>query len=240
LINEFISFEVYFQMNENRLPIRGLLPVTLLMVLLLGCGGSQSIPDWTYASFNQIEDFKKAYLEGKTGIADLHFQRAVEETKKSGDLNLLAKLYLNRYAVQVALLESFQDDDFLKIQSVEPDPANATFCAFLKGDFSHTDRSLLPPQYARTVDDILAARKDSLAADARKIEDPLSRLVMMGLLVQYGYENEELLTGAVETASRQGWKKALLVYLNRLQAFYEQQREGVKAYKTKQRILLIQ
>jgi len=226
--------------KEIRMPIRGFLPVILLMSLIVSCGSSQPIPDWTYASFNQIEDFKKAYLEGKAGIADLHFQRALEETKKSGDLNLLAKVYLNRYAVQVALLESFRDDDFLKIQSVEPDPANATFCVFLKGDFSHTDRSLLPPQYARTIDDILAARKDSLAADARKIEDPLSRLVMMGLLVRYGYENEELLTGAVETASRQGWKKALLVYLNRLQAFYEQRREGEKADKIKQRILLIQ
>jgi len=227
-------------MKENRMPIMSLLPVTLLMVFLMSCGSSQPIPDWTYASFNQMEDFKRAYLEGKEGIADLHFQRAVEETKKSGDLNLLAKVYLNRYAVQVALLESFRDEDFLKIQSAEPDPANAAFYAFLKGDFSQTDLNLLPPQYIRTVADILATKRDSLAADVRNIEDPLSRLVMTGLLVRYGYENEELLTGAVETTSRQGWKKALLVYLNRFQAFYEQRQEGEKASKIKQRILLIQ
>jgi len=49
-----------------------------------------------------------------------------------------------------------------------------------------------------------------------------------------------LLTGAVETTSRQGWKKALLVYLSRLQAFYEQRQEVEKASKTKQKILLIQ
>lgn len=227
-------------MKGNKITIRGLLTVTLLMILLMSCGGSQPIPEWKYASFNQMEDFKKSYLEGKAGIADFNFQRAVEEIKKSGDLNLLAKAYLNRYAVQVALLESFRDDDFLKIQTAEPDPVNAGFCAFLKGNFSQTDRNLLPPQYAQTVADILAARKDSLAADVQKIEDPLSRLVMTGLLVQYGYENEELLNGAVETASRQGWKKALLVYLNRLQAFYEQRQEGEKADKIKQKILLIQ
>jgi len=217
-----------------------MLPVTLLMVLLMSCGGSQSVPDWTYASFNQMEDFKKAYLEGKAGVADLHFQRAVEEIKKSGDLNLLAKAYLTRYAVQVALLESFRDDDFLKIQAAESNPVNAGFHAFLKGNFSQTDRNLLPSQYAPTVADVLAARKDSLVADVQKIEDPLSRLVMTGLLVQYGYENAELLNGAVEIASRQGWKKALLVYLDRLQAFYVQRQEGEKADKIKQRILLIQ
>jgi hypothetical protein len=63
---------------------------------------------------------------------------------------------------------------------------------------------------------------------------------MTGLLVRYGYENAELLNGAVETASRQGWKKALLVYLERLHAFYMECREGEKADKIKQRILLIQ
>ncbi len=212
----------------------------LLTILLMSCGGSQPIPDWTYVSFNQMEDFKKAYLEGKEGMADLHFQCAVEEIKKSGDLNLLAKAYLNRYAVQVALLESFRDDDFLKIQTAEPDPVNAGFYSFLKGNFSQTNRNLLPPQYTQTVADVLAARRDSLAADVRKIEDPLSRLVMTGLLVRYGYDNEELLNGAVEAASRQGWKKALLVYLNRLQAFYEQRQESEKADKIKQKILLIQ
>lgn len=219
---------------------RGLFSIMLLTVFLMSCGGSQPIPDWTYASFNQMEDFKKAYLEGKAGIADLHFHRAVEEIKKSGDLDLLAKVYLNRYAVQVAILESFQDDDFLKIQKAEPNPVNAGFYAFLKGNFSQADRNLLPPQYSRTVTDILAARKDNVTEDVRQIEDPLSRLVMTGLLVRHGYENAELLNGAVETASRQGWKKALLIYLERLHAFHVQRQEGEKADKIKQKILLLQ
>jgi hypothetical protein len=227
-------------MKGNKITLRSMLPAMLLMVFLMSCGGSQPIPEWKYASFNQMEDFKKAYLEGKTGIADFHFQRALEEIKKSGDLNLLAKAYLNRYAVQAALLESFREDDFLKIQTAEPDPVNAGFHAFLKGNFPQTDRNLLPPQYVPTVADILAGRRDSLAADVQKIEDPISRLVMTGLLVRYGYESEELLNGAVETASRQGWKKTLLVYLDRLQAFYVQRQESEKAGKIKQRILLIQ
>lgn len=227
-------------MKGYMIMFRGLFPIMLFTVFLMSCGGSPPIPDWTYASFNQMEDFKKASLEGKAGIADLHFNRAVEEIKKSGDLDLLAKAYLNRYAVQVALLESFRDDDFLKIQTAEPNPVNAGFYAFLKGNFSQADRNLLPPQYSRTVADILAARKDNVTEDVRQIEDPLSRLVMTGLLVRSGYENAELLSGAVETASRQGWKKALLIYLERLHAFHIQRQEGEKADKIKQKILLLQ
>jgi hypothetical protein len=227
-------------MKKNRMPHRGLLPVVLLVIFLVSCGGSQPIPDWTYASFNQMEDFKQACLEGKEGVADLHFQRAVHEIKKSGDLNLLAKAHLNRYAVQVALTESFRDEDFLKIQAVEPDPANAAFYALLKGNFAQTDGNLLPPQYSRTVADILAARRGLIATDVRQIENPLSRLVMTGILVRHGYENLELLEGAVETAARQGWKKALLIYLERLQAFHAQRHEVEKADIVKRRILLLQ
>jgi hypothetical protein len=227
-------------MKKDKISINSFIPAMLLMFFLVSCGGSPPIPDWTYAGFNQMEDFKKACLEGKAGIADLHFQRAVEEIKKSGDLDILGKVYLSRYAVQAALLESFQDDEFLKIQAAEPNPVNASFYAFLKGNFSRADRNLLPSQYSQTVIDVLASRKDRVGADVQQIEDPLSRLIMTGLLIRYGHESEELLKGAVETSSRQGWKKALLVYLERLQAFYEQRREGEKANKIKQKLLLLQ
>ena len=74
----------------------------------------------------------------------------------------------------------------------------------------------------------------------RGISDPLSRLVMTGRLVLSGYEDETMLLSAQETASRQGWKKALLVYLNRLGVYYENRREFEKAKKIKEKIRLIQ
>ena len=74
----------------------------------------------------------------------------------------------------------------------------------------------------------------------RKMRPAAMSLVMTGILVRHGYETGELLSGAAETASRQGWKRALLVYLGRLQIFYEQRQEGAKADKIRQRILLIQ
>jgi len=210
------------------------------LLALAGCGGSQPVPDWTYAGYNKLEDFKAASLAGRQAVADLHFQRALEEIKKSGDLRLLAMLYLNRYAVQTALLEPFDDEDFRRLQALQPVPENAAFHAFLKGDFRREDRRLLPPQYASSFDDLLADKRGLLARDVRDIPDPLSRLVMTGRLVLSGYENEELLGEAVATASRQGWKRALLVYLDRQQRYYEAQQENAKAAQIRERIRLIQ
>lgn len=218
------------------------LPAFFLAALLVlaGCSGSQPVPDWTYAGYNKLEDFKEASLAGRQAVADLHFQRALEEIKKSGDLRLLAMLHLNRYAVQTALLESFDDEDFRKLQALQPDPENAAFHAFLKGDFPRVDRRLLPPQYAATLADVLAEKRVLIPRDVRDIPDPLSRLVMTGRLVLSGCENEELLGEALATASRQGWKRALLVYLDRLQRYYEGKQENAKAAQIKERIKLIQ
>jgi hypothetical protein len=211
-----------------------------LVVSVTGCGGSQTIPDWTYTAFDKLEAYKQASLAEKTAVAELHFQSAIAEVKKSGDLVLLARIHLTHYAVQTALLESFDDGEFLKIQAVQSDRSNEAFYAFLKGNFRREDITFLPPQYVVAVKDILDGRKSSLADDLRGISDPLSRLVMTGRLVLSGYEDETMLLSAQETASRQGWKKALLVYLNRLGVYYENRREFEKAKKIKEKIRLIQ
>ena len=140
-------------MNANN--IKKIALCFIFTALITGCAGSGNVPDWTYAAFNMLEDFKQAALEGRTTIAELHFQRAVEEIKKSGDLVLLGRAYLNRYAVQTALLESFDDGKFQKIQSVHPDRENAAFLSFLKGNFDRTDSKLLPSPYAAAQNDLL-------------------------------------------------------------------------------------
>jgi len=212
----------------------------LCLLIVAGCSGAPPAPDWTYASFNKLEDFKRASLEGRTAIAALHFQHAVEELKKSGDLKLMATVYLNRGAVQTALLEPMDDDDFRRLQALQPDPENASFHAFLKGNFPAVDVKYLPAQYTAILADIQAGQRTRLAGDVREIIDPLSRLVATGRLTLSGYENEEILSEAVATASRQGWKKALLIYLHRLQLFYETRQELEKANKIIEKIKFIQ
>ncbi len=232
-------------MNANN--IKKISLCFIIMALITGCAGSRNIPDWNYAAFNRLEDFKQAALEGRTTIAELHFQRAVEEIKKSGDLALLGRAYLNRYAVQTALLESFDDGEFQNIQAVHPDRENAAFLAFLKGFFDRTDSKLLPSPYAAAQKDLLEGnakhdvhKRVRLLQDLRETPDDLSRLIITGRLVLSGYEEEEILQDAMEIASRRGWKKALLVYLNRLQIFYEGRQEHGKSRIIGERMKLIQ
>ncbi len=70
-------------------------------------------------------------------------------------------------------------------------------------------------------------------------EDPLSQLIAAGLVVRRHLENEPILQTAVSVASRNGWKRALLAWLERLWTFYEGTGETAKATATRQRIDLI-
>ncbi|MDI9569344.1 MAG: hypothetical protein QM278_01200 [Pseudomonadota bacterium] len=219
----------------------------ILTALIAGCAGSGDIPPWTYVAANRLEDFKRAALEGRTAAAERHFQRTVEETKKSGDLALLGRVYLNRYAVQTALLESFDDEAFQKIQAAHPDRGNAAFLSFLKGDFHRTDSGLLPPPYAAVHKVLVEGQaKPDINQRARLLRllggtpDDLTRLIIAGRLVLSGHEEEDILQEALGTASRQGWKQALLAYLHRLQILYENRREHEKSRIVGEKIKLLQ
>ena len=207
-------------------------------ILLLGCGSKQ-VPDWTKASFNQLENYKKNYLSGKEQSAELYFNKVIDEIKKSGDLEILARAYLTKYAVHVAVIEAFDDGEYLRIDAIQPVLQNRNFFRFLKGSFDTVDERLLPQQYDGFLRAFRKGKIEDIAHEISRIEDPLSKLIAVGLLVQKNTYDEGILKIAIDTASHNGWKRALLVYLDKLQSFYEMKKETQKAANIKQKIQLI-
>lgn len=207
-------------------------------VLLAGCS-AKAVPDWIKTSHNQLESYKKHYLQGGDHLAETNFLKAIEAIKSSGDLHLLQIAYLTRYAVQTSVLEGFDDLDYRRLEAIEPHPENIHFHAFLQGAFDRVDEQYLPPQYRS----FLHACKNGKQADVDRaiatMEDPLSRLIASGLAVQKQLYHETTLNAAIRTASEQGWKKALLVYLKKLRDFYGSGDDREKAGLTQQRIDLI-
>ena len=116
----------------------------LPLLLLTGCGAKPA-PLWISSGHKQLESFKQDFLTGRdSSITESHFRKAVEEIKKGGDADLLGKAWLTRMALQVAIREELEEGEYLKIESVEPVPANRNFYLLLKGDTGQVDGSLLP------------------------------------------------------------------------------------------------
>jgi hypothetical protein len=217
--------------------MRKILCLFFCLLTLVGCG-PKPIP-WIAAGYQQMENFKTDFLTGRSPIVtDMHFKKAVEEIKKSGDLGRLGKVWLTRMALQVAVLEEIEEGDYPKVEAAQSVPANRNFYLFLKGDRA-ADDALLPSQYRPFLKVLRGGNAPEAGLAVAKIDDPLSRLIAAGLTVRRHPENETLLRAAVETASQNGWKRALLAWLKRLGAFYEASGETSKAAAVRRRINLI-
>ena len=210
----------------------------IICLLFLGCA-SKPIPDWLNTSYNQLENYKKSYLSGENKIAAIQFKAAINEIRKSGDLEILSMAYLIRMALQATVLENMDDDEYLKIDALQPSLPNRSFYAFLKGEINQVDDSLLPQHYRGFCKALRQSAGAESLQEIEKMEDPLSQLIALGIIVRLRQANEDVLKKAIDVASAQGWKKPLLVYLDRLQSYYEGKKDTDKATGIQQRIKLI-
>lgn len=208
------------------------------LVFFISCA-SKPVPAWKNAASNQLENYKNNYLIGNAQIAALHFNKTVEEIKKSGDLEILEIAYLTKSALQVAVLENIDDGEYNKLEAVYRSAANSNFHEFLKGNFAGVERNLLPKQYQRFFKVFFDNKKGDATDEILDMEDPLSRLIATGLVVRHNRCDERCLQIAIDTASGNGWKKALLVYLQKLQAFFEMKHDLEKTLLLQKKIELI-
>jgi hypothetical protein len=213
----------------------------LFFCLLIGGCSPKPTPGWVVSGNWQLETFKKQFLAGGPPVVmERHFQKAVEEIKKSGDLDLLGRVWLTRMALQVAVLGEIEEGEYGKIAASQSVPANRNFYFFLTGDPAAVDGALLPAQYRSFLKTL---RGDGIAKTEKAIadmaDDPLSQLIAAGIAVRRHLESETILQTAVSAASRNGWKRALQAWLERLWTWYESTGAAAKAAAVRQRIDLM-
>ncbi|MBC8006750.1 MAG: hypothetical protein H7X76_01745 [Prolixibacteraceae bacterium] len=167
-------------------------------------------PEWQSQSHAALERFKQHYLEGNTRLAQRSFAEAKAAVASTGRPELVARVELFRCALGTAALdvEACAEFESAKIDATAED---RVYADFLSGGLRERDARMLPSQYrgiATAGDD--GSRNSAL----RQIEDPVSRLVAAGVLFQFAQLSPEGLSTAIDTASEQGYRRALLAYLN--------------------------
>jgi hypothetical protein len=185
--------------------------MALCVTLLAACASNPPPPDWQANAFAALNSYSSAYLEGNTRVADLEFARAKAEVSRTGRPDLMARLELVRCAAQVASLVLEPCTGYLAV-AADAKPPEQAYAAFISGHWTGLDAKLLPVAYQGLVANPVAA---STAANSQlsQIEEPLSRLIAAGALLQ-----RELLTPvdiglAVDISSNQGWRRPLLAWL---------------------------
>lgn len=179
--------------------------LALVAVVLTACGSTPPPPDWQMNARGSAERAAEAWLSGDTRIEAVEFQRARGEVARTGQPVLVARLELARCATRVASLV-FEPCTGFAALAADAGPAEAAYARYLAGEATAADAALLPAAHRSMV----AAQ----GADLKGIEDPLSRLIAAGVLLQRKAATPAVVAQAVETASQRGWRRPLLAWLN--------------------------
>jgi hypothetical protein len=218
--------------------LRGVRLLTFFSVAALigACASGPRVPDWESNAKTAMDHAIAAYLAGDTRLADSDFERARSEIARTGRIDLLGRAELVRCAARVASLVFEPCEGFEKLRADSAEPERA-YADYLAARVQPQDIALLPPQH-RAVAATLSA--EAATAPLRGIEDPLSRLVAIGVLFQAGRAHPTTIADAVETASAQGWRRPLLAWLNVQLALADKAGDASETARLRRRIAVVQ
>lgn len=182
----------------------------VLALALAGCASKPAPPAWKSNAADALKGYSDAYLRGNTAIAESEFARARSEIASTGRPDLVALAELVRCATRVASLE-YDDCPGFGALAQDATEGERAYAAYLGGRWQGLDASLLPEQH-QAVARAGGATGGSTGVLA-SIQDPLSRMVAAGALMQVGRIGPNDIALATETASGQGWRRPLLMWL---------------------------
>lgn len=187
--------------------------LTLCLALgLAACSNTPPPPDWQMSAKSSLERAADAWLSGNSRIETVEFARARSEVARTGQPERVARVELLRCATRVAALV-FEPCTGFQALAQDAAPAEQAYARYLAGQAQAADAALLPEAHRPFV--ASAAVADGALAS---IQDPLSRLVAAGVLMQRGAASTAVVAQAVDTASAQGWRRPLLAWLKVQQA----------------------
>ena len=203
------------------------LPALMIALLLAGCSTRPAPPSWQPDAKDALDAFTEDYLRGSTGAANANFARARRETTSTGRADFVAQVELVRCAVLAASLEFDACPGFAALAS-DATAQQRAYAAYIAGRWEGLDVAALPEQH-RTV-----VGSGSIAA----VTDPLAKLVAAGALFKSGRIAPADIGAATETASSQGWRRPLLMWLGVAQKRAEALGDAAGVEQIKRRIAL--
>lgn len=181
----------------------------LFGIALLGaCGSAPPPPEWQMRAAGALDEFRDAFLQGRPAAADRAYARALAAVADTGDPALGDRAALVRCAIASAAAAF---DGCPAPPAVTPRNAeDEAYARFLSGFWDGMASDALPAAY-RAVAGAGSVEKRNAAMAA--VADPLSRLVAAGVLLRRAEIGPDGIDVAIATASKQGWRRPLLVWL---------------------------
>lgn len=201
----------------------------LLVALLSACGSKPRQPDWLIDADGAQDRFERAYLEGNDKVAAAEFTRFRGDVASTAQPGLVARAELTRCAVRVASLDFSPCTGFEPLRADAP-PAERAYADFLAGQpLTPEEAKALPKEYQG-----IAGAGGS--AQLEKIKNPVSRVIAAGVLLRTEKADPKVLQIAADTASDQGWRRAVLAWLGAQAMLAEKNGDAEEAARLRRRM----
>lgn len=208
--------------------------VSGFLAVLAGCAGKPPAPDWQLNAYSASDRAVQAYLDGRQRVESAEFARARSEIARTGDAAQLARLELLRCAAQVASLDLAPCTRFDALAQ-DATPTERAYARYLAGRADPADVALLPQAQQAAA----RAGPEQTAAVIAGQSDPLAQLVAAGARFARGQASPQLVQLAVDTASRQGWRRPLLAWLGVQEKLAEGRGDEPQAARLRRRMAIV-
>jgi len=217
-------------------PSQKTLAALSIVVMLSACASTPPPPPWRAEAKSWLDQGIDSYLDGATAASDAAFERGRREIASSGRIDLLARAELMRCAAAVASAVFEPCTGFDKLRQ-DAGAAEHAYADYLAGSLRGEAGNLLPAAHRPFAADALAG--EAAISTLQAIEDPLSRLVALGVLFRSGRANANAIALGVDTASERGWRRPLLAWLEIQARVLEQAGQQEEAQRVKRRIGIV-
>ncbi|MBO4710697.1 hypothetical protein J5681_02130 [bacterium] len=208
----------------------------LSLFVLVSCGAGH-IPTWKQNAMADTSNFIESSFIGNESYAAKYFDKMLEDFRMTVDPDEIAKAYLTKCITEFALLEYSDCREAAEMFPLLKNKENIAYYTFVSGKARSAEE--VPEKYREIFN--ISKNCDVVKANSAlsSEKDPVTRLVKAAAVARTGCGNAETAGIAVNTASKEGWKKAALKYLALQLAYFEKHGDRQNAELIKKRMELV-
>lgn len=212
-------------------------PLGMAAALLLGaCAGKTPSPAWEREAQSASERAQKAFLQGRSNVAEVEWRKAFDEVAATGQPGIMARMALLQCAVQTAALQ-WGDCPRYQRYAAGAAPAEQAYARYLMGRHGSADVALLPVAQQAVAAQLLEGRP---TLEVLPQAPPLSQLTAAGVALRHGAITRAAVQQAAQIASEQGWRRAVMAWLLVEQRLASAQGDAAGAQAVQLRLQVLQ
>jgi len=208
--------------------------LSILFIVAASCSSTPA-PAWQSSAFTQMENYIASFMEGKDNFAEIHYKRFQESLLLTSDPDIIIRAPLVKCGIESAVLRDSDCSGAMELLQMTKNPENKDYYRFIT---SKNKLNELPGKYRKVVQAVESCDINALNKSVSKVDKGVSTLIASSYAIRHNCYDETTLLFALSVSSENGWIRASMAYLEKLEAYYLKTGKNSEAKEIRKRIEL--